>query len=443
MSDASLTYDFPPQTRADWEKRLLRELPAGQTPDSLRWQPVGEPATLGPYYTAADTEALPYLHTLPDTYPYVRGHKTAANQWMTLESLVADGDGHTAVDEGRTALAAGADGLDLRITAPDAFDFDYLTTTFDLTQTYVGFELPAATDIRRFGQRLTSALMARNQPTFGRRGHVLLDGPDPLTLPKPDSLDVLVDLGRPAPDFYTVTVDGAALADAGAAPTLQVGLIISQLTEVVIEQSNRGFEPEAVIGEMRCTLGLGTGYFHDIAAQRALRLLWANALPAFAVAPFHASKLKVCARPSRRILFTPDPDTNLLRLTTSAMAGVIGGCDSLVLPPFDITQPTGATAFGRRQSRNIALLLQHEARLAQAVDPAAGSYYLESLTDTIAHDAWEIFQQLEAEGGYRAACASGTVARLVAEQRQAQEQAEASGKQVRVGVNKYQQKMGA
>ncbi len=437
MSDASLTYDFPPQTRADWEKRLLRELPAGQTPDALRWHPVGEAAPLGPYYTAADTVGLPYLHTLPDTYPYVRGHKTTANHWLTLEPLDADGDGRAAIDEGRTALLAGADGLELRLTDPKAFDFDYLTTAFDLTQTYIGFHLPAATDIRRFGQQLTSALMARNLPPFGRRGHVLLDGPDGLTLPSADALDVLVDLGRPAPDFYTVTVDGAALADAGAAPTVQLALLISQLVEMVIEQTNRGFEPEAVIGELRCTLGLGTGYFHDIALQRGLRLLWANVLPAFTVAPHHASKLKVCARPSRRIVFTPDPDTNLLRLTTAAMAGVIGGCDTLSLPPFDATQPTGATAFGRRQSRNIALLLQHEARLAQAVDPAAGSYYLENLTDTLARDAWEIFQEIEADGGYRSACAAGIITRLITEQRRLQDDAEATGKQVRVGVNKY------
>ena len=295
--------------------------------------------------------------------------------------------------------------------------------------------MPAGADVSRFGQALTRALADQNRPTFGRRGHVTLAGPDALTLPSAAVLDALVDLGRPAPDFYTLTVDGAALTDAGAGPTLALALTLSQLVEVLSEQSERGFSPETVVGELRCTLGLGTSYFHAIAQQRALRLLWANALPAFEVAPHHAARLRIHCRPSRRIVFAPDPDTNLLRLTTAAMAAVIGGCDSLEITSFDAATPTGATPFGRRQARNIALLLREEARLAHAVDPAAGSWYVETLTDQLARDAWSIFQQLETAGGYRKAHA--TVARLVAEQRIAQNEAEASGAQVRVGVNKF------
>lgn len=430
-----LAYDFSPPTRADWEKRLLRELPAGREPAALNWRPVAEPASLGPYYTAADVRALPYLHTQPDTYPYVRGHKGAMNRWLTLEPLQAEGDGRATIEEGRAALAAGADGLILTLPDPIAFDFQTLATTFDLTKTYVGFHLPAQTDVSTFGQRLTAVLTARNQPTFGRRGHVLLAGPDDLTLPSASTLDVLVDLGRPAPDFYALTVDGAALADAGAGPTLALALTLSQLVEVVSEQSERGFAPETVVGELRATLGLGTSYFHSIAQQRALRLLWANALPAFEVAPHHAALLKLHCRPSRRIVFAPDPDTNLLRLTTTTMAAVIGGCDSLEITSYDAATDTGATPFGQRQARNIALLLREEARLAHAVDPAAGAYYLETLTDQLARDAWTIFQRLETEGGYRKAHA--TIARLVAEQRAAQDAAESSGQQVRVGVNKF------
>ncbi|MBC7447225.1 MAG: hypothetical protein H7330_04135 [Hymenobacteraceae bacterium] len=431
-----LTYDFAPLPRADWEKRLLRELPAGRGPEALTWRPVGEPAPLGPYYTAADIATLPYLHTQPDTYPYVRGHKGASNRWLTLEPLVAEGDGRYAVEEGCAALAAGADGLALTLPDPAAFDFRALAGACDLTKTYVGFHLPATADVSKFGQQLTAALTAQSRPSFGRRGHVVLAGPDALTLPTAGSLDVLVDLGRPAPDFYTLTIDGAALADAGAGPTLALALTLSQLVEIVSEQSERGFAPETVVGELRCTLGLGTSYFHAIAQQRALRLLWANALPAFEIAPHHAALLKLHCRPSRRILFAADPDTNLPRLTTTAMAAVIGGCDTLEITAFDAATDTGATAFGRRQARNIALLLREEARLAQAVDPAAGSYYLETLTDQLARDAWAIFLRLEAEGGYRKAYA--TVARLVAEQRAAQDAAEApGGQQVRIGVNKY------
>ncbi len=434
-----LTYDFPPATRAEWERRLARELPAGRGPETLAWRPTAEPVTtaaLAPYYSAPDVAALPYLHTAPDTYPYVRGHKPDINAWRTLEPLTADGAGHAAFTDGLTALATGADGLSLYLPDPTAFDYTAFASAFDLTKTYIGFHLPAGTDVSRFGQRLTQAMTAHGEAAFGRRGHVVLAGPDDLTLPPAAVLDALVDLGRPAPDFYTLTVDGAALADAGAGPTLALALTLSQLVEVLSEQSERGFSPETVVGELRCTLGLDTSYFHAIAQQRALRLLWANALPAFEVAPYQAARLLVHCRPSRRVLFAPDPDTNLLRLTTTAMAAVIGGCDSLEIPSFDAATDTGATAFGRRQARNIALLLREEARLAHAVDPAAGSYYLEALTDQLAREAWAIFQELEARGGYRKA--HNHIAGLVTAQRQAQDDAEASVQQVRVGVNKYQ-----
>ena len=432
---APITYDFPPLTRAEWERRLARELPAGRGPETLQWRPVAEPATLEPYYTGANAAPLPYLHAQPDSYPYVRGHKGASNRWLTLEPLTAEGNGRAAIDEGRAALAAGADGLALTLPDPAAVDYAALADAFDLTKTYVGFQLPAGADVSRFGQALTRALAAQNRPTFGRRGHVTLAGPDALTLPSAAMLDALVDLGRPAPDFYSLTVDGAALADAGAGPTLALALTLSQLVEVLSEQSWRGFAPETVVAELRCTVGLGTSYFHAIAQQRALRLLWANALSAFEVAPHQAALLKIHSRPSRRIVFATDPDTNLLRLTTTAMAAVIGGCDSLEITSFDAATDTGTTAFGRRQARNIALLLREEAGLAYAVDPAAGSYYLETLTDQLARDAWAVFQDIEARGGYRKAAA--TVAQLVADQRAEQDAAEASGQQVRVGVNKF------
>jgi len=439
MPDTPLTFDFPPLTHEAWAQRLARELPAGQTAESLNWHPAGEPGVLGPYYTAADTEPLPYLHTLPDTFPYVRGHKRGTNAWRTLEPLRAEADGRAAVEAGAAALAAGAEGLELTLLAPGAFDFAYLARTLDLTKTYVGYCLPVGTDVTAFGQALVAGLAARNQPMFGLHGYTELAAPDLAMAPARD-IDRLLEWGRPAADFFGLTVSGAATADAGAGPTLQLALTLSQLVTAVDEQSDRGHAPETVIGEIRVTMGAGTSYFHAIAQQRALRLLWANALLAFHVGPHHAALLKVHCRPSARIIYGPDPHTNLLRTTTAAMAAVIGGCDTLAVTAYDARQTDGPTSFGRRQARNIALLLREEARLAHAIDPAAGSWYLETLTDTMAREAWTLFQQLEAEGGYRQAHASGTVARLVEAQRQEQDELEQSGRQVRVGVNKYQPK---
>lgn len=438
MSETALTFDFPALTAEEWQKRLARELPAGQAADSLHWRPAAEPGTLLPYYTAAQLEPLPFLHTLPDTYPYVRGHKGNSNAWLTLEPLTAEADGRAAVDEGKAALAAGADGLDLTLTHPTAFDFGYLARTLDLTTTYVGYRVPANTNVADLGKRLFAAVGERGQAIFGMRGYVEMAPTPDLALPSARALEDMLDMALPAADIYGLTIDGAATADAGAAPTLQLALTLSQLVTVVAEREGRRYTAESVVGEIRVTQGLNTSFFHGIAQLRALRLLWANTLLAFKVAPHHASLLKIHCRPSSRVVFAADPHTNLLRTTTVAMATVMGGCDSLTITPFDDAQPAGATAFGRRQGRNIALLLREEAKLAQAVDPAAGSYYLESLTDLLAREAWALFQRIEAQGGYREAHANGFIPALLDAQRKQQDEQEQTGKQVRVGVNKYQ-----
>ncbi len=430
MPDSPLTFDFPAQSAAQWLARVARELPAGQTADRLTWQPAGETYAVAPFHTAADLAALPHLHTVPGAFPYIRGHKEAANTWRYLDLVPV---GPEALADAQQALAGGADGVLFDLADPAAFDLAALSRTFDLTQTVVGYRLPAAADTPAFLTRLTAALHGRGQSANGLRGFVEVAAPD-LALAPASVLDALLEAARPAPDFYGLTADGAALADAGAAPTFQLAATLSQLVQILADLTDRGLEPETIVGELRCTLGLGTDYFQAIALLRALRLLWATVLTAFEVAPHHTARLRVNARPSWRIVFAPDPDTNLLRLTTSAMAAVIGGTDELLILPFDAATDTGATRFGRRQARNISLLLRHEAHLAEAVDPAAGSYYLETLTDTLAREAWAQFQQLEAAGGYRAAHATGQVAAQVAKGAATP----AVVGQVRVGVNKYQ-----
>jgi methylmalonyl-CoA mutase len=167
---------------------------------------------------------------------------------------------------------------------------------------------------------------------------------------------------------------------------------------------------------------VGSNYFFEIAKLRAARLLFARAAAAFDGPS--AMRLHVRTAIANKSLY--DPYTNLLRVTTEALSAVIGGCDSLIVEPFE---------FSERLAENVQLLLKHEAHLDQVADPAGGSYYVESLTDSLAREAWKLFQQVEAQGGY--AEARGFIDNAIEASRKALENAVASRRRTMVGVNNY------
>ena len=168
--------------------------------------------------------------------------------------------------------------------------------------------------------------------------------------------------------------------------------------------------------------GVGSNYFFEIAKLRAARVLWAQVAAAFK----KTLAMRLYARTAIANKSIYDPYTNLLRVTTEALSAVLGGCDGLIIEPFE---------FSPRLADNVQLLLKHEAHLEDVDDPAAGSYYIEWLTDSLARDAWKLFQQVEAEGGFSQA--QSFIETSVAASRKAAEAAVASRRRTLVGVNNY------
>ena len=171
---------------------------------------------------------------------------------------------------------------------------------------------------------------------------------------------------------------------------------------------------------------VGSTYFIEIAKLRAARLLWAEAVAAFN--PAGACPMRLIARTARFNKSVYDRYSNLLRSTTEAMSAVIGGCEELAVEPF---------GFNARLALNVQRVLKEEAHLDAVSDPAAGSYYIEGLTDALAREAWKLFQQVEAEGGYTHALESGSIGRALNHSRAARERAIALRRRTLVGVNNY------
>lgn len=225
-----------------------------------------------------------------------------------------------------------------------------------------------------------------------------------------DHMAALTDYAsKNAPGLRTISVKGDVYHNAGATATQELGYVIATLVAYIEEMKARGISPETALSKVRIRLSVGSDYFMEIAKIRAARWLWSKVATAYGVenAPVH-----IHASTSKWNKTTYDAHTNMLRVTSEAFAAVVAGVDSLHIGPFD--EISGKTdEFSRRIARNLHTILREECGLDRVIDPSGGSTYIEWLTDKIAGKSWEIFQDIEKQGGMLAALEAGTVQQAV------------------------------
>ncbi len=240
-----------------------------------------------------------------------------------------------------------------------------------------------------------------------------LAGSIPRPVPAPEGWDIDQDWAEPA---------GAVRADylheAGATAIQELGYGLAMAVEH-IEAAGSTRPPVTFV------YAAGSNYFMEIAKLRAARLLWQNVLGAYGEA---TEGTHVHVRTERLNKSTCDPWTNLLRVTTEALSAVVGGCDSLTVEPF---------GFSEHLASGVQRILQEESHLGKVSDPAAGSYFIEALTDALARNAWDLFQRVEAQGGWSAALSSGSVEKELEASRARKVAAVATRRRTLVGVNNY------
>ncbi len=222
-----------------------------------------------------------------------------------------------------------------------------------------------------------------------------------------DCMAVAAELAPGLPKGRTVTVDSTRYGDAGATEAQELAWSLATGVEYLRALERAGLPPAAAAATIGFRMTAGADQFVTIAALRAARRLWQRVLDACGV-PADGSHQEIQAVTSRAMYSRRDPWVNMLRATTASLAAGVGGADAVTVLPFDdaLGAPDG---FSRRVARNTQLLLIEESHLALVVDPAAGSWYVESMTDRLAHSAWEIFQAVEAAGGIEAALADGSI----------------------------------
>ncbi|BCS34872.1 hypothetical protein TBR22_A40980 [Luteitalea sp. TBR-22] len=232
-----------------------------------------------------------------------------------------------------------------------------------------------------------------------------------------------------SPTWPSTAIRADLLHDAGATAVQEVAWAIAEGVDRLAAAAAAGTRVDDAAAGVEFVFAVGSTYFIEIAKLRAARLLWATAVEAFAPAdPARAPTMRLHVRTARANKGTYDPYSNLLRVTTEAMSAAIGGADTLLVEPH---------GFDPHLAINVQRILAEEAHLDAVVDPAAGSYFVESLTDALAREAWAVFQQIEAAGGHAAAVAAGLRDTHLHASRAAREKAVSSRRRTLVGINNY------
>ncbi len=225
-----------------------------------------------------------------------------------------------------------------------------------------------------------------------------------------------------APPAAAIRAD--LLHEAGATAVQELGFALAEAVDRLAQAPDAG----KAAAKIDFVFAIGPLYLVEIAKFRAARTLWAQAVAAFGVKDDDACKMRLYARTSRRNKSVYDRYTNLLRVTTEALAAAVGGCDQVYVEPF---------GFDEHLALGVQRVLREESRIDAVADPAGGSYTLEALTDALAREAWALLQKIEAEGGYDRALKSGSIEQAIAQSRAARQKAAASRRVTLVGVNNF------
>jgi methylmalonyl-CoA mutase len=428
---------FAPATADDWRAAAAAEL-KGASPDTLRthtYEGIDQPPISWP----ADIATLPHLATRPGQSPFLRGARAATpadGPWLVCASIAPQAPA-TAAELLREALNCGATALELSVDHAQDLGTQLAGVVPAAVALYL--RVPAG-QLRAAGQAL--AELAGSDARH-LRGALVLDpvarlaaGEQGTNEPAMLELAALADWARaPLPQVTTLTSDASIYHEAGGSAVEELAFGLAGIVEQLRRVAQLGGDAAQLARQVRFEYALGTSILTEVAKLRAARLLWARVAAAFG-APPNARSVHLHARGAARNQTRYDRTVNLLRGAVEGFAAVLGGCDSLALPPFDsVIGPPSALA--GRLALNTQHLLRDEALLGLVRDPCGGAWALELRSDALARRAWALFQEVERRGGMCAALQAGFPQARIAEVAAQRASDLASRRRVLVGTSRY------
>jgi len=453
----------------NWKKIAEKEL-RGKPLDSRTWMsPEGIP--IKPLYTAEDLEKMEHVNTLPGVIPFMRGPRAtmySGRPW-TIRQYAGFSTAKESNEFYRKSLIAGQKGLSVAfdLATHRGYDSDHPRVLGDVGK--AGVAIDSVEDMKLLFDQIPLDQMSVSMTMNGAVLPIMADfivageeqgaSQEQLTgtiqndilkefltrntyiYPPEPSMRIVADIieycSKQMPRFNTVSISGYHMMEAGANSLLQLAFTLADGLEYVRATLSRGLDVDSFAPRLAFFFGIGMNFFMDIAMLRAARILWAELMEQFEPKDPRSSMLRTHCQTSGWSLTMQDPYNNIIRTTLEGLSAVLGGTQSLHTNSFD--EAVGLpTELSSRIARNTQIIMQEESRICNVIDPLGGSYYVENLTQSMVNEARKIIEEVEEMGGMAKAIIAG-MPKLRVEESAARAQARIDqGKDVIVGVNKYQ-----
>ncbi|HEY6533237.1 MAG TPA: methylmalonyl-CoA mutase [Acidimicrobiales bacterium] len=452
----------------DWTAAASKEL-KGTDPAELTWE-TPEGIGVKPLYTAADLEELEAVDTLPGFAPFLRGPR--ATMYTNRPWTVRQYAGFSTAEESnafyRRNLAAGQQGVSVAfdLATHRGYDSDHPNVVGDVGK--AGVAIDSVEDMKILFDGIPLEKMSVSMTMNGAIIPVLAmfivageeQGVERAQLtgtvqndilkefmvrntyiypPEPSMravADIIEFTAKEMPRFNSISISGYHMQEAGATAVQELAFTIADGKEYVRAALAKGLDVDAFAGRLSFFFAIGMNFFMEVAKLRAARVLWHRVMTEFEPRKAGSLMLRTHCQTSGVSLTEQDPYNNVVRTTIEALAAVLGGTQSLHTNAFD--EALGLpTDFSARIARNTQLIIADETGVTKTVDPLGGSYYIESLTQSLVDEAWTLIGEVEELGGMTKAVATG-MPKLRIEESAARKQARVDrGQDVVVGVNKY------
>lgn len=430
---------FPATTYDEWRAKVEADLKGADFEKKLVWR-TNEGFNVQPVYRREDIKDLQTTNSLPGEYPYVRGTRTD-NDWLTRQEIVAE-----SAEEANTialdVLNKGVTSLGFTVKEATAEELAVLLKDIHIPAVEVNF-----TCCPNKAQALAEVLVAflqekgwaddfRGSIDYNPLRKALRHGAGNVSDSVVAQAKKLVETVAPIKNLRVLSVDSNILCNAGAYISQELGYALAWGADWLTLLTDAGLNATEVARRIKFNMGISSNFFMEIAKFRAARMLWAEIVRQYKPECPCAEKMLCHAVTSRFNQTIYDAYVNLLRSQTEAFSAAVAGVDSMTVTPFDVTYKK-PDEFSERIARNQQFLLKEESHMDKVIDPAGGSYYVETLTVSIAQQAWKLFLDVEENGSYFKQVNEGLVQKAVNDSCEKRHTDVARRKEILLGTNQY------
>ena len=433
--------EFQAPTTQEWLDKIQVDLKGADFNKRLVWR-TNEGFNVQPFYRREDVLKMKTPDALPGEFPFVRGNKKDNNNWYVRQDIFA-ADAKEANAKALDILNKGIDSLGFHIPG-DKVSKEFVNVLLENILCDI-VEVNFST-CKRHSLELARILVDYfEEKGYDKEkvvGSIDFDPIEKLVMKGKDTEALLavapklVELFKDYPQFRCVTVNSLALNNAGAYIAQELGYALAWGNEYLQQLTDAGVNVDLAAGKIKFNMGVSENYFMELAKFRAARMLWAQIVKQYEPNDDNSCKMIVNATTSTYNQTLFDSYVNLLRSQTEAMSAALGGIHSMVVTPFDAPYEAPSD-FSERIARNQQLLLKEECHFGQIVDPGAGSYYVEHLTNSLAEEGWKLFLQIEEEGGFLEASKKGAVQDVINSTNQKRHDDAAKRKEFLLGTNQF------